>query len=146
MSDNRKYLLRDWNWVRQYRLLRGTEAFYGYVNEVYRFLDGMKPGTCFRLENNVRPENLDLFIKVCCMFIEEKPPEPALGGSYYEFNDDCTVFRRVALPCTRLPHFTPGPSPQGEGRKSGTEDSLKGRRRRELRVGQGVETPLSARG
>jgi hypothetical protein len=59
----------------------GSEAFREYVNSVYEKLMAMKVGDRFSIDKNVRPENIELFVKIGCMFI--------LDGFYdYEFSND----------------------------------------------------------
>jgi hypothetical protein len=68
----------------------------------------MKPDSFFRLEGHVKPENLDLFIKVCCLFIEDRTRMLFIDGgahmhrctAYYDFNSDATVIRcfRIDVP------------------------------------------------
>jgi hypothetical protein len=59
----------------------GSEAFREYINRVYTELMMMNVGERFSIDKNVRPENIELFIKTGCMFI--------LDGFYdYEFSND----------------------------------------------------------
>jgi hypothetical protein len=57
----------------------------------------MKPDSFFRIDGGVKPENADLFIKVCCLFISEYGYLPD-RTDYYEFNADATVIRRCKIP------------------------------------------------
>lgn len=75
------YRLEDWSWVETFQRRMGDEAFREYRDNVYRKLQSMKPGTIFNIEEKVRQENLDLFIKICCAFIQEGHPD-------YSFSDD----------------------------------------------------------
>jgi dTDP-D-glucose 4,6-dehydratase len=96
MTNNVSLLMRDYAWYETYKAARGAVALRDYINRVYRFLTDMRPGSVFRLEGNVRPENLDLFVKVCCLFIEERTYMPDCTA-YYEFNADVTVIRCIRI-------------------------------------------------
>jgi hypothetical protein len=88
---------RDWTWWETYKSARGSDALHTFVDNVYVFLMKMKPGSFFRIEGGVKPENRDLFIKVCCIFMDEYRYMPG-WTDYYEFNTDATEIRRVRLP------------------------------------------------
>jgi hypothetical protein len=91
---NNNLLPRDWTWYETYKSVMGVEALLRYINRVHALLDNMQPDSFLHLENNVLPENTDLFIKACCLFISEHYHTPD-QTSYYEFNADCTLIRRV---------------------------------------------------
>jgi hypothetical protein len=95
MADYTQYRLENWDWVREYGHSRGEQAFLGYVNGVCRFLAGMKPGSFFTVEGNVKPENTDLFIKTCCMFILETGREPDAAKEYLFSNDYTKILCRA---------------------------------------------------
>jgi hypothetical protein len=88
---------RDWNWYETYKSARGVDALHTFVDRVYKFLMNMKPDSFFRIDSGVKPENADLFIKVCCMFISEYGYLPD-RTDYYEFNADATFIRRHSIP------------------------------------------------
>ena len=93
-KSNLSYIPRDWSWYDAYKSTMGFDALSEYTNRVYRFLTDMPPDSFFRLEDSVKPENTDLFIKVCCRFISEHAYMPGRTDDY-EFNADATVLRRI---------------------------------------------------
>ena len=86
MPDYSRHRLLNWEWYHQYRSRMGVDNCDRYINSVYRMLSAMKPGSFFIIEKNVRPENIDLFIKVCCMYILE-------STGAYEFSNDYSIIR-----------------------------------------------------
>ena len=94
MPDYRIHRMKDWAWCDTYRARLGREAYDRYVNAVYRLLTEMKPGSFFVVEKNVKPDNIDLFIKICCMFIQEHAVIQKKCPECYEFNEDYTIIKR----------------------------------------------------
>ena len=72
-------------------LWNSGEKFRKFAEQVYRYLERMKPGTVLVLER-YSGEQLEWIIKTACVFILE-----GNNGLEYEFNDDYTavVHRRV---------------------------------------------------
>jgi hypothetical protein len=95
MPDYSKHRLANWEWCNEYRSRMGEEAYDKYVNRVYELLLSMKPGMFFSIEKNVNPENIDLFVKVCCMCIQEQLMSPVPQKIYHIFNADYTEVRCV---------------------------------------------------
>jgi hypothetical protein len=84
------------DWWEKYKQELGTKQLLEYVNIVYLLFSKMKPDSFFSIEKNVKEKNRDLFIKICCMFIDETVHTPPESG-YYEFNSECTVLKYVAI-------------------------------------------------
>lgn len=80
------YRLVDWDWIQVYKQKMGDD-FRVYVNEVYKKLLSMKAGEVFSIADKVRVENIDLFVKIVCMFIQE-------GNSDFVFSDDFKKVKR----------------------------------------------------
>ena len=97
MPDYSEHIMKDWKWFDEYKVLRGKEEFDKYVNRIYELLLNMKPDSFFQLNGNVDPANIDLFIKICCMFIQEHHMSRVEKTSFYTFNADCTQIRHVSL-------------------------------------------------
>ena len=97
MPDYTKHIMQNWDWCNTYRSLLGKKAFDKYVNGVYELLLSMKPDSYYSIEKNVKPENIDLFIKICCMFIQEQFMSDRQRDFSHSFNADCTQIQ-----CTRL--------------------------------------------
>jgi len=90
MPDYYKHVMKNWEWCNEYRSQMGKEAYNKYVSDVYKLLLGMKPKSFFSIEKNVKPENRDLFIKVCCMFIQEQYQYDFPEGVFHLFNAYCS--------------------------------------------------------
>ena len=97
MPDYTKHLLKNWEWSDEYRSRMGKEAYWKYVHEIYNMLLSRQPDSFFSIKKNVKPENVDLFIKVCCMFILEQSLSTVRRNFRYTFNRDCTEIRYVEL-------------------------------------------------
>ena len=79
--------LNNWSWMQQYRDQLGDAEYTHYIDTVYTALMNMKIGHRFVIANNVKSENIDLFIKITCMFILE-------GNYEYEFTNDYKAINR----------------------------------------------------
>ena len=88
MPDYSQHKMKNWEWFNRYRSQMGKEFLETYINDAYKFLLAMQPGTFFTIEKNVKPENIDLFIKVCCMFIDERHHANQKLETSYVFSDD----------------------------------------------------------
>lgn len=75
----------------------GKESYEKYINNVYILLLGMQPDQFFSIEKNVKPENRDLFIKVCCMFIQEQNMSKKERNFHHSFSTDYTQIKCVKL-------------------------------------------------
>ena len=89
-KDLSKHRMNNYNWLKEYTSQRGKEAFDKFLNDVYKFLMNMEPNSFFQIEGNVKPENIDFFIKVCCMFIHERCCSKQRFNTQYIFSDDYT--------------------------------------------------------
>lgn len=79
--------MTDYGWVESYKSKMGDAQFRDYLNSVYRQLITLHPGQYFDIVKNVRSENYELFVKICCLFIVE-------GHSNYEFFGNYTKIKR----------------------------------------------------
>lgn len=104
-----RYRLVDWDWIQVYKQKMGDD-FRIYVNEVYKRLLSMKVGEIFSISEKVKVENIDLFVKIVCMFIQE-------GNSDFVFSDDFKKVKRneKATMATRRKEVS--------GRESGEDDN-----------------------
>lgn len=73
---------KDWSWVELYQRRMGNEAFREYRDNVYRKLMAMQPKSSFDIEKNVREDNRDIFIKLCCLFMNEGNPGYKFSPNY----------------------------------------------------------------
>jgi hypothetical protein len=87
-TDLSKHRMNNYDWLKEYITQRGKEAFNKFINDVYKFLLEIKPGSFFQIEGNVKPENIDFFIKVCCMFIHERYCSKQTFATEYIFSDN----------------------------------------------------------
>ena len=97
MPDYTSHLPKSWDWWELYKEKLGELKLLEYMNRVYKLFIKMKPGSFFSIEKKVAEENRDLFIKMCCMFIDETYHSPPSMEGYYELNSDCTLLKHVAL-------------------------------------------------
>jgi len=97
MPDYSEHIMKNWEWCEQYRSRLGREAYWKYVNKVIELLIDMKPDSFFSIEKNVKPENRDLFIKVCCVFIQEQFMSDQPMDFCHSFNSECTEIRCIKL-------------------------------------------------
>jgi hypothetical protein len=63
--------LTDRSWLDKYIEQMGEKALYQYRNRVYAELDNLKLGQRLFVVQWCKPQNLDLFVKVCHCFISE---------------------------------------------------------------------------
>jgi len=97
MPDYTNHIMKNWDWCAEYRFRLGKEAFYKYVDNVYTLLSEMKSESFFSIEKNVKPENRDLFIKCCCMFMQEQFMSEVSREFCHGFNRECTEVRCMKL-------------------------------------------------
>ena len=102
MADYSQHIMRDWGWYNEYRARMGKEACDQYVSNVYKLLLSMQPGSFFSIEKNVNPENRDLFIKICCMFIQEQFMSEHPRDFHHSFNEDYTEIRCVEIKIRKI--------------------------------------------
>jgi len=100
MADYTAHIPRNWDWWHTYEQKMGEKELIEYSRKVYMFFMQMKPGSFFSIEKNVKENNRDLFIKLCCMFIDEISKYQKRDG-YFELNDNCTELRYISLPSFR---------------------------------------------
>lgn len=75
---------RDPTWLNNYIAAMGEEAFWNYKRKLYFMLDQLKIGECIEVQTWVKPENLDLFMKISCCFVQE-------SRGNYQFNNKFTI-------------------------------------------------------
>ena len=97
MSDYTNHIMKNWDWCEEYRSRLGEEVFNKYTDNVYTLLSDMQPDTFFNIEKNVKPENRDLFIKCCCMFMQEQFMSDQPRDHCHSFNSECTEIRCIKL-------------------------------------------------
>ena len=97
MTDYTEHIMKNWEWCEKYRSRLGVTHYNKYVNDVISLLWDMQPDTFFSIEKNVKPENLDLFIKVCCMFMHTQYNSQQHRDVCHGFNADCTEVRCISL-------------------------------------------------
>lgn len=73
----------------QYHAKMGSTAFWQYANRLFRTVKLMHPGESFKVDDLVKEDTRDLFIKLLCWFIIS-----GLAPDYC-FNNTFTVFRRI---------------------------------------------------
>lgn len=66
----------------------GDSEFWEYLTKLHNKIYYMQPGESFVVDDVVKEENKDLFIKLLCFFIAEYPAK-------YLFNETYTVFYKL---------------------------------------------------
>lgn len=88
--DFSEHRLTDWNWQTVYQEKLGEQGYNQYFSEVWQALDRLRVNEYYNVETQVRVENRDLFIKICCQYI--------LAHNDYEFSNDYTkIIRRECI-------------------------------------------------
>lgn len=86
MSDLSAYRLNKFNELEIFEKKMGVERYLFYKTKVFMQLDKIQVGETFYFEPYVKIENLELFVKLCCLYIIEH--------SDCELTDDYTGFRK----------------------------------------------------
>lgn len=81
-----EHRLTNWSWQELYRIQLGESAYNEYFNSVWLALDRLEVNEFYDIAKQVRVENRDLFIKICCQYI--------LTHNGYEFSNDYTQIIR----------------------------------------------------
>lgn len=68
-TDYSIYRLNDEKELDIYRKQFGETAYREYLERLYNYIVNMKPGDKFRIDDLVKEQNRDLFIKLLCLFI-----------------------------------------------------------------------------
>ena len=98
MTDYSTHRLNDDSELLPY--MEDMPRYISFVNRVYNLLNSLEIGEGLSVDKVVKPENLDVFIKVvCCYILHENPFRP---DSYIEFNTEYTIITRV--PAFQMPH------------------------------------------
>ena len=67
------YRLNDLSELDTYKQKMGESEFFRYREKVFKQLSQIKSGETFYFTRYVKPDNLPLFIKLCCSYIIEHP-------------------------------------------------------------------------
>lgn len=85
--DFSEHRLTDWIWRDIYRAKLGDEVYDAFFEDLWLKLDQLRVNEYYDVARQVKPENRDLFIKICCQYI--------LTHKDYEFSNDYTkIIRR----------------------------------------------------
>lgn len=88
MESYAKYRLTSEREFDKYREKMGKQAFDAYLTRLYDYVISMKPGQKFLISSMVKEENVDLFVKLLCLFIWMH------GTNTFIFSDDFNWFIR----------------------------------------------------
>lgn len=91
LSEHRINPVVDTDWYYDYEKKMGEKEFRSYINRVYGELMALPEGKEFSIEDNVCPQNYDLFVKIGCLFVCE------MKNENFEFNSRFTVIRRLKM-------------------------------------------------
>lgn len=81
-----KYKIVNTLWIDEFLSRLGPEEFCKFEARVYNALDKLGINKYYDILVDVPPENQELFIKFCCLYIYRHPE--------YEFNEDFTQIWR----------------------------------------------------
>ena len=82
-----EHRLTDWTWQELYRAQLGEDTYNDYFNSVWMALDRLQENEYYDIAKQVKTENRDLFIKICCQYV--------LTHKEYELSNDYTkIIRR----------------------------------------------------
>lgn len=85
--DFSEHRLNDWNWQKEYREKIGESAYNAFFESLWLSLGQLQVNEYYDIARQVKPENRDLFIKICCQYV--------LTHKDYEFSNDYTkIIRR----------------------------------------------------
>lgn len=82
-----KYIIHDFKdatWFNQYIESIGEDAFWNYKRKLYLMLYNLEVGQSIEVLKWTKPENLDLFMKICCCYVQE-------SRCNYQFNNEFTI-------------------------------------------------------
>jgi hypothetical protein len=77
----------DPEWIDRYIDSMGEDAFWQYVDKMYKLLDGLEVRQSIAIEQWVKPESYDLFIKIAYCYI-------TTSECCYQFNPEYTIIKR----------------------------------------------------
>ena len=60
-------------WIEKYIEEIGAQEFSNYYEKIEKALDKLDANKCYNIATQVRPERQDLFIKICCFYIDSHP-------------------------------------------------------------------------
>ncbi|MCL2328881.1 MAG: hypothetical protein FWC39_10285 [Bacteroidetes bacterium] len=84
MNDFSTYRLNDLAELDELERAIGTEKFYAYLEAVYKLCGELTPGAVYNIAENIKAENRELFIKLCCRYMLSLQPK---GECNIEFED-----------------------------------------------------------
>ena len=87
MNDLSALAMTDYSDIERCQEEMGKEAFGAYRDKVYTRLMRMTAGDIIDVQKIVRRENLEVFIKVVCLFISE-------GNGDYSFSSNFNTVKR----------------------------------------------------
>ncbi len=87
--DLSRYRLTDLSQLDPFKEQMGEKQYYEYAFSVYRQLARLEPGNKFSITKYVKEKNMDLFVKIVCMYMIDFPGQVV-------FNDDFTEITKNA--------------------------------------------------
>lgn len=87
-TNLKKYKLITMDWIDEYIKKLGLEGYCDFESRVNKALDQLRPGRYYNIIEDVKEEDQELFIKLCCMYIIQHPE--------YEMSEDyCRIYNRA---------------------------------------------------
>lgn len=86
--DYSKYMLNDPSEIEPYKNKMGENGFFKYAFGIYEYFSKMSIGSIFDITNGVENKNIELFIKIACLYWIDFPCQ-------IQFNDSLTKITRI---------------------------------------------------
>lgn len=80
------------DFTQRYVQIVGEHAYYKKRAEAYELFRKLRPGKIINLRTMIKQENVELFIKLACQYIESSRRK---GFDDYCFSDDYSLFYRL---------------------------------------------------
>lgn len=84
-ANLKKYKLITMDWIDEYIEKLGLEGYCDFQKRVNNALDRLRPGKYYDIATDVKEEDQELFVKLCCGYINQHPE--------YEMSEDyCRIY------------------------------------------------------
>lgn len=85
MDDLHKYRLNSYSDLLLWKNKLGKEKFVEYLNRIYKDLLYLKKGNYYPIEHTWTDIDIELRVKICCLFISEQYPEEYRVSNDYKY-------------------------------------------------------------
>lgn len=92
-------------WIEEYMAKLGAQEFSDYYDKIEKALDNLEIDKCYNVATQVRSERQDLFVKICCFYIESH-------HDYYMSDDYDKIYRKKHYEQRKMDTRTKGLCPR----------------------------------